>query len=356
MIGSKTPKWAIFADEYHRKDREELMKYSVGRSVEILPLPDVHSRTIYPIAVLSAEEPRLDLPPARYCNRVDETGTIVEVERYQMALPGGSNVFMPQHGNTPDKYGDMTPEQELPQGIVKSVCEALWATAPFQYLIAKMEEDGQSGAVNPLVHQPPEMADMPVDNPDAQPGGMPGQDPAMQGQPQPGGMTPPSAGSDMGAAAPPQMPPKQDAGGMPSKPPFDKGSNPMADEKEQYSKSAGLAALEALLDALESENKSLKAKLVGSERYSKLSSLKAEGYELNMEKETARATTAPRTSTTAPARTTRRTRSATAATAPRGSAGEPRQAVAGSPPRTDPRSPRGAEVPRDAARRPSPEG
>jgi hypothetical protein len=199
---------------------------------------------------------------------------------------------MPSHNATPDRYGDMTPEQELPQGIVKSVCEALWATAPFQYLIAKMEEDGKSGATNPMVHQPPEMADMPVDdaaNMDG--GGMQGQDPAMNGQPQPRGMTPPSAGSDMGAGAP-QMPQEQDAGGMPKTMPFNKGTNPMADENEKYSKSAGLAALEARLDALESENKSLKAKLIGSERYSKLSSLAAEGYELNLTKELAKATTA----------------------------------------------------------------
>ena len=290
MIGSNSPKWAIFADEYHRKDREQLMKYSIGRSVEILPLPDVHSRTIYPIAVLSAEEPRLDLPPARYCNRIEADGSVVEVERYQMALPGGSNVFVPSHGDTPDKYGDMTPEQELPQGIVKSVCEALWATAPFQYLIAKMEEDGKSGAVNPMVHQPPEIADMPVDNDGMGGMGMPSPD-GMQGQSQPGGMMPPSAGSDMGAVAP-QMPPEQDAGGMAPKPPFNKGMNPMAEDKQQYSKSAGLAELEARLAAVEAENKSLKAKLIGSERYSKLASLQSEGYELNLDKELAKATTA----------------------------------------------------------------
>jgi hypothetical protein len=139
------------------------------------------------------------------------------------------------------------------------------------------------------------MADMPMEDPDTQPGGMPGmpgQDPAaMQGQPQPGGMTPPDAGSDMGAGAPTQMPPKQFAGGNPNKPPFDKG-NPMADDNEKYSKSAGLQGLEARMEAMEAENKSLKAKLVGSERYSKLSGLKAEGFELNLDKELARATTA----------------------------------------------------------------
>lgn len=65
----------------------------------------------------------------------------------------------------------------------------------------------------------------------------------------------------------------------------------MADN-DKYSAEAGFKALEARIEALEAEKNSLKAKLIGSERYSKLASLKAEGYELNMEKETARATTA----------------------------------------------------------------
>ena len=306
MVGNKKPKWAIFTDEFHRKDRSELMKYSVGRSVEILPLPDVHSRTFYPIAVLQTEEPRLDLPPARYskfvsstkyCNRLDEHGNTIEVERYEMALPGGNSVVLPKHVGSDDKdrYGEDSEMNNMPQSAVEQICQAIFQTAPFQYLIAKMEEDGKAGSVNPMVHQPPQMADMPMEDPDTQPGGMPGMpgmDPAaMQGQPQPGGMTPPDAGSDMGAGAPTQMPPKQFAGGNPNKPPFDKG-NPMADDNEKYSKSAGLQGLEARMEAMEAENKSLKAKLVGSERYSKLSGLKAEGFELNLDKELARATTA----------------------------------------------------------------
>ena len=281
MIGNKKPRYAIFADEYHRKDRDELLRGRRGRSVEVLPLPDVHKRSFYPIAALGADEPRLNLPPARYFNRPSEHGDI-EVERYMMVAPGGNGTFVP--GDDRDKYSD---EEELPRDLIKSIMEAFMNSAMGQYLVAKMEEDGQAGSPNPLVHQAPKMADMPAEdsNQPVQPGdlGMPGQD--HTGQPQPGGL-PLDAGSDMGAGAPDSMmPPKPDAGGPPNKPPFDKGSNPMAtDDKDQYSKSAGLQALEARLNALEAENASMKAQLLGSQRYGKLSKLKSEGFEFNMER------------------------------------------------------------------------
>ena len=63
------------------------------------------------------------------------------------------------------------------------------------------------------------------------------------------------------------------------------------EKKEQYSKSAGLSAIEQRLDALERENASLKAKLVGTERYSKLNDLKLKGFEFNIERYMAKATT-----------------------------------------------------------------
>lgn len=282
MIGNKKPRYAIFADEYHRKDRDELLRGRRGRSVEVLPLPDVHKRSFYPIAALGADEPRLNLPPARYFNRPSEHGEDVEVERYMMVAPGGNGTFIPSDR---DKYGD--DEEELPSSLIKSIMEAIMNSAVGQYITQKMEEDGKAGSPNPLVHQAPQMADMPIDESQqpGQPGapGVPGQDPT--GQPQPGGQ-PQDAGSDMGAGAPNlPMPPKPDAGGSPNKPPFDKGSNPMATEdKEQYSKSAGLQALEARLNALEAENASMKAQILGSQRYGKLSKLKSEGYEFNIER------------------------------------------------------------------------
>jgi hypothetical protein len=285
MIGNTKPRYAIFADEYHRKDRDELLKGRRGRSVEVLPLPDVHKRSFYPIAALGADEPRLNLPPARYFNRPSEHGEDVEVERYMMVAPGGNGTFVPSDDR--DKYGD---EEELPSGLIKSIMEAFMNSAMGQYLVQKMEEDGKAGSPNPLVHQAPQMADMPAEDGN-QPGqpGMPGEDP--MGQPQLGGF-PQDAGSDMGAGAPPQMPPKPDAGGPMNKLPFNKGTNPMATEdKEQYSKSAGLQALEARIVALEAENAGMKAKLIGSERYSKLAKLKSDGFEFDVQGELSRVST-----------------------------------------------------------------
>ena len=191
-----------------------------------------------------------------------------------MVAPGGNGTFIPSAGNDDrDKYGD---EQELPQQLIRSVCEAIFASAPFQYVIGLMEQDGKSGSPNPLVHQAPPMADMPAEDPGT----------GQQGQSQPGAPSP-FAGDDMNAGSDPAMqPPSQDAGGGdPSKPPFQKGNGTMPDEKDQYSKSAGLQALEARLQAIEAENASLKAKLIGSERYSKLSNLKAQGFEFDVQGE-----------------------------------------------------------------------
>lgn len=282
MIGNKKPRYAIFTDEYHRKDREEVLRGMRGRSVEVLPLPDVSKRTFYPIAALGADEPRLNLPPARYFNRPDDDGVPIEVERYMMVLPGGNSTSLPS-----DKYGDQSgsPEQQLSEAAVKQICQAMFATAPFQWVIAKMEEDGASGSPNPMVHQPPEMADMPADAMQ-QPG-----DPAQQTQP--GGMPP--AANDMPQPGPQGMPPaKPPAAAMPpaDKPKPFEGKETMPEEtKEQYSKSAGLSAIEQRLDALERENASLKAKLLGSERYSKLNDLKVKGFEFNIERYMAKATT-----------------------------------------------------------------
>ena len=273
MIGNKKPRFAIFADEYHRRDRENILNGRRGRSVEVLPLPDVHKRTFYPIAALGADEPRLNLPPARYFRRPNDN---VEVERYQMAMPGGNATFMPS-----DKYGDDPndrSEQALSRKQIESLMQAFLASSMGQYILMKMQEDGQAGAPEALPHSPPEMADMPVD------------DPAMDGQPdpnQPPGAAPPAAPSPNMPAGPPQgagpAPPKPPMAGGQSPKPFDKGTKPMVEDTDKYSKS--FEALTARLDALEAENRSLKAKLTGSERYSKLANLKQKGYEFDLTEE-----------------------------------------------------------------------
>jgi len=289
MIGNNKPRYAIFADEYHRKDRAEILKGRRGRSVEVLPLPDVSKRSFYPIAALGADEPRLNLPPARY-QKVD--GEEIEVERYMMVAPGGASTFIPDADK--QKYGDdQQSEMPIPLASLKQIMEAFTQTAVFQWAVGKMEEEGKSGAVNPLVHQPPQMADMPVDDAAGQPGAqppMPGQEPDQDDMGD-GDVPDEDWSEDDELVSGPIGPntPEQGAAGGSNKPPF-KGNEKMTEQTpakpDQYSqKSAGLQALEDRIAAVEAENAGLRAKLIGAERYSKLSSLKSQGVELDMDSE-----------------------------------------------------------------------
>lgn len=281
MIGNTKPRYAIFTDEYHRKDRAEIMKGRRGRSVEVLPIPDVHKRSFYPIAALGADEPRLNLPPARYAK--DESGETYEVERYMMVAPGGNSTFIPNDDR--QKYGDESPRGPLSQTEIQQIVQALTQTSYVQWVIGKMEEEGKAGSVNPLVHQPPQMADMPADN---QLGG----DPNLAGLINPAHEAAETQGFSGDPTNSPQDADDTDAPGGSSKPPFDKGKKMAEETQDKYSKSAGLQAIEARLEKLETENEqtkaenaALKAKLVGAERYSKLSGLAAQGIEMDLNEE-----------------------------------------------------------------------
>lgn len=281
MIGNTKPRYAIFADEYHRKDRADIMKGRRGRSVEVLPIPDVHKRSFYPIAALGADEPRLNLPPARYAK--DAAGETYEVERYMMVAPGGNSTFIPDDDR--QKYGDCNSNGPLSPEVIRQLMEAFTQTSYFQWIIGKMEEEGKAGSVNPLVHQPPQMADMPADN---QLGG----DPNLAG---PIGPAQDAAKTPGFGGIPTNSP--EDTSGMgdpagDSKPTNEQGKKMSEQNTEKYSKSAGLQAIEDRLAKLETENEqtkaenaALKAKLVGAERYSKLSGLAAQGIEMDLTEE-----------------------------------------------------------------------
>jgi len=178
--------------------------------------------------------------------------------------------------------------------------EAWTSSAIGQWAIGKMEEEGKAGSPNPLVHQAPAMADMPLDqqDPTAQAGmpgqdpmGMPGQDPMgmMDGNPDPMEDAPDGDSDLDDSGFPGSQEPQQGAAGESSNTPF-QGNDPMTEQnKNQYStKSAGFQNLEARLTALEVENAGLKAKLLGAERYSKLPGLKQKGVEIDIAGELAR--------------------------------------------------------------------
>jgi hypothetical protein len=206
-----------------------------------------------------------------------------------MVAPGGASTFIPDADK--QKYGDdQQNDMPIPLASLKQIMEAFTQTAVFQWAVGKMEEEGKSGAVNPLVHQPPQMADMPVDDagqPGAQPQ-MPGQEPDQDDM----GDVPDEDWSEdeentSGPIGPETS--QQGADGGSKKPPF-KGNDQMTEQTpakpDQYSqKSAGLQALEDRIAAVEAENAGLRAKLIGAERYSKLSSLKSQGVELDMDSE-----------------------------------------------------------------------
>ena len=89
MIGHDKPVFAIFGDEYHRKDRLQDVQNSPRRSIELNTLRSTGQRWFDPIAALGAKAPRLAMP-AKYDSSED-----AEVERYSVVapayLPGGSN-------------------------------------------------------------------------------------------------------------------------------------------------------------------------------------------------------------------------------------------------------------------------
>lgn len=282
MIGNKKPRWALFNDEYHRKDRADVLRHARGRSVEILPVPDVHQREFYPIAVLSADEPRLELPPARYALKTEANGEQVEVERYAMVMPGGNSTFIPS-----DKYGDEQKDVDLPTGTIRALLTALMQSQPMQWVLSKMEQEGATGGVSPLVHQAPEMAKPELD--DVQQGMPAGGSPDASGMP-PGG-SPPGVPQNTGVLPPatqpkPPLPSGGPAGGggMPN-PQFPPKGKPNMEDQDKYSK------IEERLAKLESENQTLRDELnkeraqrIGVSRYSVLAELARE-FELNLDKE-----------------------------------------------------------------------
>jgi hypothetical protein len=306
MIGNENPRWAIFADEYQRKDAGEILKDSPGRSVEIWKHPNMADRFFYPIAALRVDAPRLDLPPARYakaeggdrvlveCYSLSET---LEKDSFMMAAPGGNATFIPGGGH--DQYGDvprMSPPEgeDLPEdaGKFNDLMDAFMRTEFAQMALKLLEKEGQQVA-SPPISQPPDPVEMPYDSPHAQTQGQPGAgvspspNPAAPPVP-PVPPVPPNAGPPMAAKNPaPPMPPG--ANGGPPNPPMPPGK----DERFQMSETRRdrYSALNERIDALAEENKTLRAQVralaarnAAQDRYSKLNEL-ADEYQVDIAKE-----------------------------------------------------------------------
>lgn len=267
------PKWALYQDEYHMKDKAPLLKARLGRSIEMWrvdangnPLP-ISKRYFYPVAALGSEQPRLDLPAARYSRKEQaEEGDYV---RY--AMPGGSNTFAPGGGFM--KYGDQQGMGDVPltddlKQVVQAVLRAITQSDVWQHAQAMAEQQASMGSPSPAI--PKELP------------------PLMPQQETPG------AGAMAGAAPGPSGAPDAFGANQPANQP--QGGKPMSGEdKSQYSASA--SALEAL-QAIKAENEILKQAVkdltatVESERshriqYSRRNELQAlaNEFELDVEEE-----------------------------------------------------------------------
>lgn len=285
MSGNENPKWTLFCDEYHRKDCSNALRTKRGRSVEVWKYKRMRDRFFHPIAVLGAEAPRLDIPPAKYSR--DNANTEVVVERYMMVAPGGNGTGLPT-----DQYGfggAASPTDQLaanPTGqLIQDLLSALFESSLGQFMLNKMAEEGASGTPTPAVTQPPQLPSAPGAS------GIPG----MGGDPMGGAGLPPGmdmgaamGGDPMGGGAPPQGAAPQES----SDSPFggeQKGDDDMGDSNEKYSRE-----ILQRLESIEKENKTLREQLSNevllrkkAERYNRLSELSNEVL-LNVEKELGR--------------------------------------------------------------------
>lgn len=122
MIGAKTPRWAIFASEWHhRSDRQKLSKMR-RRSPEVWLHSDPSMRVIDPVAALGAETPRLDMGLVRCCRA--SGGQLVM--KYSAADPSAASVFTPGLAGKKSQYGES--QMALSPEDVKQVVDELMKT------------------------------------------------------------------------------------------------------------------------------------------------------------------------------------------------------------------------------------
>lgn len=261
MIGDKTPRWAIFADEHYFRDAAPLVSRLPTRSVEVWLAPNMGDRFFDPIAALGTETPRLDMGV-----RFSRLSTGELVERYSAEAPGVGSVSVPNLAGRKDKYSETVEEPQMamsPEDI-QAVVAAVMQTKPFQFLAQLMESQEQEDMNDPAQGGNPA-------------GGM-GEDPGGFG----GSPEPDLPGDAAAGAAPPSVPaaPPADV----DDPNKDKNARSMygrEGERERYAR-------------IERENRELRGRVAQiehrsrkAERYSKLSDLRRE-FALDVSKELAR--------------------------------------------------------------------
>lgn len=171
MIGRKEPVFALFADEYTRKDARETLQDRPGRSVEVLTMRSSGKTYINPIAAIS-QAPRLPLP-LQFSIEESQGGI---VERYSMmaptsVFPGGGNTYTQKFDNqSPDHSGGNSPQPEnqaVDEQTMRQMVDAI--VGQIQPMIAQEVQSQLGGAAGanvggapggppspPPQHQPPQ--------------------------------------------------------------------------------------------------------------------------------------------------------------------------------------------------------
>jgi hypothetical protein len=152
MVGRVQPRFAIFADEYVKRDCIGEMEARPGRSVEVLTLRANGRTYINPIAAIS-EAPRLPLP-VQFSFGQDDAEI---VERYQAiapysvtaaAFPGGGNTFVQKFDtSSPDGDGSQRNQSQesglmLQDQDIRQIVDAIMNTDQMKWVAQQMSAGG----------------------------------------------------------------------------------------------------------------------------------------------------------------------------------------------------------------------
>lgn len=146
MIGHEEPKWAIFADEYHRADKAEILRDKPRRSIELVTFHNTGERFIDPVAALGGRAPRLPMPSQYSVASYSADGALIS--RYmagQEMFPGPSNT----HIKSTDYFSEPeTNESNMSDEDIQKIISAIGNMPEFVWVRDQMDSEN-GGAVNP---------------------------------------------------------------------------------------------------------------------------------------------------------------------------------------------------------------
>ena len=312
LIGNKSPRWTVFADEYHHKAEVEKLSRMTRRSPEVWVSA---ARPFFdPCAALGAETPRLDMGTTISYSRAGywtaPAGSDgAQVEKYSMAdaaFPGSMNTSIPTDksnyagGGGDDQQGDIV--GQVISGLMESdVFKAITALYP---LIPALQEL----VLNSELPEEDDGSDDDKSMQDAQQAPGMGEPDGDEGAPAPGmpqmAAAPPAAPAPAAPSPPaPQAEPDADDSAMMSKymagqcgevdlKTYRDGKKAAAASKpaqtaEHYQLKAEIEDLRRQREALAADVEAKRAGQAEAIRYSRLNSMRDQGYEFQLADELA---------------------------------------------------------------------